>query len=410
MRNIKSTRLPVQVWAPRFFASPYGDFLLDLQRAYEHWQNEDIIWLLPDAKKVIRWKTKRGNFLFYEAIVPSKTLNSIAIYHIDEDGRVYPTHPSTGRLSNVISPGLYKFWLQKNPLLFKPSSSVEVLLPIIKDGKFYRHKKKEIEIEPGPIIPFIGVDEDGKTILSTWPPLNSNLPATISPDIESKDYYRKLKLEKLKFKDTDGVREINVVSAGKNLKGVAKAVRVKWPDPFDKFFPDGGSLDLLYQYACMKYLIRRIEEKEIEEASNEIEMYINLFTGDTKSFLERAFFLPKAIYNKEALLIELKYKYGIDVKNFDELMESIEFKSLAARKVKIKRIYSWLGYFWWELYRDISSYKNIRFCKNCGSIITGGRLDKIYCSKEENIRCFNERQATRQRKSYYKNIHLDTKN
>ena len=406
VRNIKSTRLPVQVWAPRFFTNPYGDFWLDLERAYKEWQNEDRIWLLPDAKKVIRWKEKIGNFLFYEAVVPSKILNEITIYHIDEGGRTYPPHPSTGRLNNVIGSGLYKIWLEKQPLLYDSPDHAVILLPVVKNGKFYRYEKKEIELEPGPIIPFAGIDEDGKTILSTWPPPDSNLSATISPDMESRDYYGKLKLEKLKYKKGNSTKEINIVSAEKGLGGKAKAVRLKWPEPFDKFFPDGGTWDLLYQQAFMKYLIRKIEEKEIDEVTLEVKKYLNLFTRDTKSFLERTFFLPKAIYNKEALIIESKYKYGIDVKNFDELIESIEFKSLAARKVKIKRIYSWLGYFWWELYQDISSYRNIRFCKNCGNIITGGRFDRIYCSKEENIRCFNERQAIRQRKSYLKKVNL----
>ena len=403
MRKIEATAHPVQVWAPRFFASSYGDFMLDLQRAYKEWQNEDIIWLMPDAKKVIRWKTKRGNFLFYEAIVPSKALNSITIYHIDKDGRIYPPFKSFTGLKKKVGSGLYKVWLEKQPLRHEAPDSVAVLLPVIKNGKFCRYEKKEIETEPGPIIPFAGIDKDGKTVLSTWPPPYTDMLATISPDIESKDYYGKLRLEKLKYKKGDNIREINTVSSEKEQKGKAISVRIKWPEPFDKFFPDGGTWDLLYQHEYMKHLIRKIEEKEIEKATQEVERYIKVFTGDTNSFLEKTSFAPKAMENKEALLIEAKYKYGIDANNFDELIKSIEFTSLAAQRVKVKRIYSWLGYFWWELYRDISSYKNIRFCSNCGSIISGGRSDRIYCSKEENIKCFKQRQAIRQKKRYYKN-------
>lgn len=399
MREIKNTRKPVQVWAPLFYKSPYGDFSLDLQRAYKAWQNEDRIWLIPETKEVIRWVAKIDNFLSYEAAVPSKTLNSIIVYHIDEQGAIYPPHPSKGPFNNIISSRLYIVWLKSSPLFYTAPDSIEIELPIIKNGKFCCYEKKEMEWEPGSIIPFADIDYDSKTVFSAWPPPRSNLPPTISPDIESREYYGKLKFEKLVNKEGSTV----FVSSEKNLTGKAIGMYLEWPEPFDKFFHYGSTLDLLHDQACMKDCIRKIEEKEIDEAIKEVERYINIFTGDTESFLDRAYMLPKALKNKETLLMEMQGRYGLDVKNFDELINCVKFKSLAATRVKIKRIYSWLGYFWWELYSDISTYKNIRFCANCGNIIIGGRSDRIYCSRKENINCFKQRQALRQKKRYYKN-------
>ena len=406
MRKINTKSQPVQVWVPLFFESPLGDFLLDLQRAYKGWQNEDRIWLMPDAKKIIRWKIKKGNFLFYEAIIPSKTLNAISIYHIDEKGWIYPSFLPFTKLKNNAGSSLYKIWLKKPPLFYDSPDSATILLPVIKNGKFYQYEKKELKIEPKSIIPFIGVRKEDNTVLSSWPPSKSNIQDTISPYIESKNFYGELKFEKFKYKNGNKVREMNVVSSEKEPSSKAIGKQIKWPKPFDKFFPDGGTVDLINQYACMKDCIRKIEEKVIEKATQEVERFTNIFTGDTESPLERASFLPKAITNKNALLVEAEFRFGIYAENFDELIKSIKFKSLAAQKVKIKRIYSWLGYFWWELYNDISSYKNIRFCKNCGNIIAGGRTDRIFCTKDENKKCFNERLTIRQKKSYHKKYNL----
>jgi len=52
---------------------------------------------------------------------------------------------------------------------------------------------------------------------------------------------------------------------------------------------------------------------------------------------------------------------------------------------------------------DLSANINIRFCANCGNIISGGKINRIYCNQEENIECFRQRNANRQKKSYRKN-------
>ncbi len=75
---------------------------------------------------------------------------------------------------------------------------------------------------------------------------------------------------------------------------------------------------------------------------------------------------------------------------------------LGKKKISIKRIYSWLGYFWYELYKDCLNYNPIRFCKNCGTLVASGRQDKIYCTKKENPNCWKERSALRTKKNYYK--------
>ena len=124
--------------------------------------------------------------------------------------------------------------------------------------------------------------------------------------------------------------------------------------------------------------------------------------GDSETNIGKALIMPKLITNIDSLLMDVQGSYGIEVNNLSELFESDKFIKLSLEKVKIKRIYSWLGYLFWELYQDIVFHRNIKFCKYCSNIIAGGRKDRIYCNKEENKDCFNKRNADRQRKWFNK--------
>lgn len=405
MRKLKTKSEPVQVWAPLFYKSPFSNFLLDLQRAYKEWQNEDRIWLMPDAKKVIRWKVKDNNLLFYEAIIPSEELNVITIYHLDEQSRIYPPFLSTSKNKNVIESGLYRKWLKEFPSFYEGSDSITIILPVVKNDKFSRYEEKELKIKPGSVMPITDVVLNNNTFTMRWPPPDKNMLSTISPDIESKNFYGQLKFEKFKYRKDNEEKEIDVVLSEKEPGGKAINIWIKWPKPFEDFFPDGGNLDLIYHYAHMRNLIKAIEsgDDERKKAFQELERLVGIFVSDAESTLEKTFYLPRVTKNRDALLADVEFRYGTYAENLDELMDSYEFKKLITQRVKIKRIYSWLGYLWWQLHHDISSNTNIKFCKNCGNIIRGGRSDRVYCTREENKECYNERLAQRQRKIYYKN-------
>lgn len=401
MRFYKDMRQPVQVWAPLFYKSPFGDFSLDLERVYSQWQNEDRIWLMPEATKVIRWKVEENGLVFYEAAVPSDSLNVISIYHIDELGKVYPPYSDTG--DNIIETRLYKKWLKTYPEFYEGASTIEVKLPIIQNDRFSHYEWKKIRIKPGPIVPITDVNADEYTITTKWPPQGRHTPSIISPEVESRNFYGKLKFEKLKYKIGSEEKEIDVVSSEKQPVGKAINLWNKWPEPFCSLFPDGGNIDLIYHHAHMRNLIGQIEfggsdrQNAIQKAAN----WVNKFIGDGETTLGKAFILPRLITNIDSLLVDVQGRYGIEVSDIDELFKSDEFKQLFFEKIKIKRIYSWLGYFWWEFYKDISTNVNVRFCKNCGNVITGGRSDKIYCTREENKECYRQWQALRQKKRYY---------
>ncbi|MFC1972015.1 hypothetical protein ACFLVE_01230 [Chloroflexota bacterium] len=64
--------------------------------------------------------------------------------------------------------------------------------------------------------------------------------------------------------------------------------------------------------------------------------------------------------------------------------------------VRVRRYYGWDSYMWAELAEDIYRGKTILVCQNCGRPISpgkhGGRL-KRFCSRGENVRCYQDRKA-----------------
>lgn len=398
MRN----NIPVQVWSPLFYKSPFDKFSLDLQRAYKEWIKEDRIWLIPKATEVIRWRVDDNNFLFYEAIVPSDELNVITIYHIDEQNRIFPSFPEDE--NNTLEISLYKKWLQKYFTFYPGADSITIILPVIKNNEVESYEEKEIKIKPGSMMPITDVNSDDYKFIMRWP----SKPSIVSPDIESKNFYGNLKFEKLKYIKDNKKKQTTVVSSEKEPKGKAINLWIKWPQPFDSFFQYGGNIDIIYSHAHMRNCIKKIANggRDKQKAIQEVERITNTFVSDGQTILEKSFFLPRVTANMDALLMDAQFKFGIEANNISQLLKSNTFIKKISSKVKIKRIYSWLGYFWWEFFQDVSANINIRFCANCGNIISGGKINRIYCNQEENIECFRQRNANRQKKSYRKKYNL----
>lgn len=61
----------------------------------------------------------------------------------------------------------------------------------------------------------------------------------------------------------------------------------------------------------------------------------------------------------------------------------------------------WYSYAFWELYQKATTDMGISSCRKCGNIIdvkSGGHKDRFYCSKQENLICWQERERERKAK------------
>jgi len=299
---------PVQIWSPLFYKSPFGDFSLDLERAYSQWQDEDTIWLMPDAKEVIRWKDTIDGFVFLNAIIPADNLNMFSIYHIDEQGRVYPFYTDTEDRS-IIGDGLYRKWLKTLPEYYKGTGFIEVKLPVVKNNEFDHYEWKKLKVAPGAVMPITDVNLDEYKFTMRWPPIDVNMPRTVSPEVESQRFYGKTKFEKLKYKIGNKYKEIDVVSTEKQPGDKAINMWPKWPEPFYSLFPGGGNIDLLYHHAHMRNLIKQIElgGSDRQNAIQKAASWINKFVGDGETILGKVFVLPRLITNITSLLSDAEY-------------------------------------------------------------------------------------------------------
>jgi hypothetical protein len=369
---------PVQVFAPVIEKSPFDEsFSRDLQRAIREFKDEDRIWLVPDTKKVARFKRKGDYCDINECIIPSEDYNCLYIYHIDEYGAIFNPLQYFDKWENKIPDKIYKLWLENPPDLvyLKELPYITANIPKNRNGKIIFEEIK-IKVEPGPSLP-IKMEKNGKKIIGSWPPIG--LPQTISPETESKQYKRA-------------------------KKGVVQFL-LEWKDPFDILLPNGGNLDTLMQIAAMRKCIEELSNGQKEKVLKKVASWKDRFLFEGETTIEKSWFFPKFLTfpRLSGLMLEIEGRFGIDMSDCKNPYSSEEFIKIMSTTIKIDRIYSWLGYFWWSFYNDISSNVNIRYCKNCGNIISGGRSDRKYCNEKENIVCFKKRQASRQKKRY-KNV------
>ena len=354
-----NTRPPIQIWSPVIPRHIYDDVVYrrDLFRAEVSYKRENFIWLNPEAEKIGKWKENYGTVTFYNMIVPSDTTNVIVVYNIDELGNIFPHILGFDRIKK----GLYLEWLKSELKIDPENEPFEMEFRKISEKYAYTEK---INIEPG--IAYINC--------------YSNI-----------DNYWKANLEKI----VPG-KIISELKSNKDL-----CFQIVWPEHFTHIFPTGGGIYTLYNFYLMKkYLKLSINNKDA--ITRAVGSLVASFVSKTKSTISRSWFIPKLYSKITDELIEVQGKFNLEFNSTKEAISSIKLGKRIREKVDIKRIYGWIGYFWWEFYQDILKHTTIKFCKNCGQIISGGRQDRIYCTKEENYDCWKSRAALRQKKKYRK--------
>ena len=376
----------VQLWLPLFPMSPFqGAAARDLQRARKEWQGEILIYLSPDYKKVSRFVLQPEGTSASLGIlgIPSETTNLIELIHIDEEGNCFP--PSGHRLPEEwkarIPENLFQQWLNCEPPVISAVNEMATFFPIERRGKVKLEKKTLVP--PPYLIVSVKIDKNSKNLKLEWPPKGYEFPPlSISPEAEIAEY----------------------IKPPKEIKYDSR-VRLKWPEPFDRLFPIGGSVDFLYHHEVMKKAIKEKDEIAILAWKNQ-------FVSTVKVTLDLIWTLPKLTrdilsgINPEitpdvGFFVDLQGKYDIVAKSLKEMKENKDYIKKLTQPYEIPCIFGWVGYFWWEL-SERAKEKSINICERCGNVIKG-KADKRFCSKEENIECFRARRTEDKRRGRQKN-------
>jgi len=361
MVRTKSDR-PVQVWSPLVLSSLNNkDFKLELMEAENMYDGERFIWFSPKYKKTITLEQDSFNHL----LVPSKTINKITVYNIDEWGYI---SPALGSIKDFGDKPLYEEWQKNIPEVIRYNEPTVMQFPnITKKGIYF----KNIIIEPEEI--YIKDYKKSENILKGENPIYSDF----------------------------GLKELTDPFLSENKHETFKIV---WPSFFNPFFETGGGATAYYDFYWMKYYIKMLSDTTFkkEQIMQLIRNKVNTYTKDATSTILQSWLYPKS-HDSKQLISELTFKFGVILKDMDEFETSKEVDNVANLKVNVKRIYSWLGYFWLELYNKLLEHNPVKFCSNCGQLFYGGRQDRIFCRKNENLTCWRKRAALRQKKKYDKN-------
>lgn len=162
---------------------------------------------------------------------------------------------------------------------------------------------------------------------------------------------------------------------------------VNWPGFWQQLFQFGGGLDTFYVHTRIKDVIAKLKENR-KKAINEVETFMSTYVSEAYSTYEQGWLLPKLMENEEGALMDLEYRFGFEPADGETLVSLNDFlkhpeygEKMGHPTLKVKRIYSWEGFFGWQLYRDIVNRgKGPWPCPNCGRILHSGKTGRM-CRK-----------------------------
>jgi hypothetical protein len=174
---------PLQIWLPRFGESiKFPETSRDAMRAFESWRGELVVWMLPEARKPVRW---RLNGIGQLAIPSEEIFDRIDIAHMNEDGLIQS--PTTREMTPPTVEGLLDAWLnveKSGRISFVEAlESVAVVAPFVDPEGKIATRKRTITFDPGAYIPLDSVNHETHEVRLTWPP--EGAPSPVSPEAES---------------------------------------------------------------------------------------------------------------------------------------------------------------------------------------------------------------------------------
>jgi hypothetical protein len=379
-------------------------------RAY---RGDDRIWLLPWIERSFRSKTlidipynssddraagqDAAPYMFQELAIKGDRFDRIDILHIDTENRVFAPG-----MYFCLGPGfenvrlrapypdfrlpraLYRIWAGTNPSKrILSEGHAEFIIPNY-DGREIRYENWSLLQQPGPVEPIV-YPTAGTAIPETcWPPPDANLPATVSREAESIEFYGDLRVQQ------EGGLRIAVPAREPRMR--ALHVNFQWDPPFDQFFPSGGGADLRGEQEAMKQLLAA-GNLTVADIRARLEPYVSqIVTTQAKSW-----FWPRlCVDGSSSTLLNLEMKHKLSYDSVRSALDDPAFRQFGAQELLVQRVVGWEGYFWRELLEDYSTGSGATHCPNCGKLLFG-RRNKIFCSEEDNPKCFRARRAANRR-------------
>ena len=382
----------MQLWLPCLGRSlNFPEVSRDAQRAFEVWQGEPVVWMLPEIRTPVRWRS-RG---IWNLAVPSEEIDKIDIVHISEKGRIYAPG-AEGHFPSTLD-RLLDCWLNVRKLggatFISPPESFPMLVPHIDPEKGISYHRRVLRFGPGAYMPLSSVDQKSKGVTMRWPPEGS--PSPVSPEAESVARYP--------LTQTDADPSLVMTENGDR----ALNVWLRWPAPLNTIMPLLSSADDIHaqaQLSNIAHLSSSDYAGSLRAAEVGAQRY--LFSGHTT--LEHSWFRPAlaekgvrhVIFQAEdrGLIVPKSLRGQWNSAAINELLKRDEWREWLAEVVPIRRVWGAAGLFSILLLDRLQAGLPFVSCETCGRIISG-KAGKQFCGKRDDIQCFRNRRTIDKRRS-----------
>jgi hypothetical protein len=364
-----------------------------MRRAFRAWRGEHRVWMRPGLSEVRRWARNVEGIRFVEMALPSEHFDRVDVVHVDVERRAYAParqlrflHQSRYRVPERF----YLKWLNADLALYLGQPS-QINMEVPTFGEDVSFESRNLNVAPCSIMSSAVVDD---RLVSSWPPPGRQFPESISADAESQAFYGEARYDAASTPFAGGV-DIPLAKTSNDASGRIVPMTLRWEEPFDECFFNGGGLDVLRAHAKLRRLVGEAQAPGAHaEAQEEAGGFISLGW----STQEKTSFVPiVAAEGEQNALFELALKIGVDVEDPSDVWDDPDYRQFAQTTVQVTRAWGWLGYFWYEFLQDLERSSSFRRCELCGSAIVGSSR-KRFCSESDNLGCYRHRRSQAKRK------------
>ncbi len=395
---------PLQVWLPALSGSlGFPEIARDVQRAFNAWEDESIVFFLPGLAKPERWYESGLRVL----AVPAEHADRVDVFHIGENG--YVSGPESGtRFPDARVDGLLDAWLNVFQLgairQFPAEDDFVLWLPVVKDGNIaeptgnddeetINYGPQRIARRSGSALLVKHVDEEADTINLSWPP--NGRPGMVSPEAEAPAYYGSL--TRMPFQ--------GLASTGEPTQPalVSMYAVTRWPEPLSPLLPLGTGADDLMAQAEM-CAAAKMSATDMERAMQLATKLCGAYVTEGTATLRESWLYPRWMKasdeGSEAVLIEAELHFGIptDGLTIKGLWDVPEWQALLLQRVPIRRAWGAAGLFWALLREHLETGRRLQACQRCQRLFTG-KAHKRFCHQNDNAACYLQRRADDRRRS-----------
>ena len=316
---------PFQIWLP-FLNSRLSDGIMldDARRAFDEWNGDDTIWLLPELDRTTRWLEEPGKRV---VAIPAAHLERVDVFHVGANG--YVSGPEAGaRFPAGRTNGLLEAWLhvKASDIEYSPApKSIGLEVPRI-SGSEIAYFTEELQRLPYGMVPITGMDTETRSVRGTWPHPSQGF-STKSPDAESQRLFGPFALM-----EDDGVPV--GVNASANHRTLP--LQAKWPALLGPLIRPADGLDIMLGQQEMAAIARQsVEDSKGAQLEAVRRAAAHIFAGHTTE--ENTWFRSILLAEgEEGALFEAEIR-GFEASTLSELTNNAAFRERMSTRVAIQK-------------------------------------------------------------------------